>query len=79
MRDMCGRYSMSAETRHVEKRFGAKFITGTFEPTYNAAPSQVLPVILGRNPLENSEHEIVLARWGMLPHWTKNWHAYIAR
>ena len=26
------------------------------------APSQLLPVILGCNPLENSEHEIVLAR-----------------
>ena len=44
---------------HIEKRFGPKFIATDWQPTYNAAPSQLLPVILGRNPLENSEHEIV--------------------
>ena len=66
---MCGRFSLTAEPHHIEHRFGAKFITTDFEPTYNAAPSQVLPVILGRNPLENSEHEIVMARWGFQPPW----------
>jgi putative SOS response-associated peptidase YedK len=37
----------------------------------------MLPVILGRNPLGNSEHEIVMARWGLQPSWAKNWHAQI--
>lgn len=58
-------------------RFGAKFITTDWRPTYNAAPSQLLPVILGRNPLGNSEHEIVLARWGFLLSWATHWHAQI--
>jgi len=68
---MCGRFTLTAEPCHIEKRFGAKFITTEWHPTYNAAPSQLLPVILGRNPLGNSTREIVLARWG-LPAWHKN-------
>jgi putative SOS response-associated peptidase YedK len=70
---MCGRYSLAAEPHHIEKRFGAKFITTDFHARYNAAPSQLLPVILGRNPLENSPREIVLARWGLQPSWARNY------
>lgn len=50
---------------------------GEHEPIYNAAPSQLLPVILGRNPLENSMHEIVLARWGFRPTWAAHWQPQI--
>ena len=46
---MCGKFTLTAEPRHIEKRFGAKFITTDWHPTYNAAPSQLLPVILGGN------------------------------
>lgn len=74
---MCGRFSLSAEFRHIEKRFGAKFITPDWQPIYNAAPLQLLPVILGRNPLENSVREIVLARWGFQPTWAQNWRPQI--
>lgn len=70
---MCGRFTLASEPRHVEMRFGAKFITTDFEPTYNAAPSQLLPGILGRNPLGSSNREIVLARWGFQPAWAKHW------
>jgi hypothetical protein len=38
--------------RMLEKPFAAKFMTSDQQPTYNAAPSSLLPVILGRNPLE---------------------------
>jgi putative SOS response-associated peptidase YedK len=68
---MCGRFSLTADPQHIEKRFGARFISSHWEPTYNAAPTQMLPVILARNPVGNSTHEIVLAVWG-LPAWSKN-------
>src|SRR5438105_4417885 len=74
---MCGRFTLSAETRQIEKRFGAKFITGTFEPTYNAAPSQLLSVILGPSSAGVSEKEIVLARWGFQPNWAPHWQPQI--
>src|ERR1043166_4630763 len=63
---MCGRFTRTDEPRHIEMRFGATFIT-----------TRLLPVILGRNPLENSEHEIVLAKWGFQPAGAKHWHAQI--
>jgi putative SOS response-associated peptidase YedK len=37
-----------------------------FEPTYNAAPSQLLPIIATYAP-----NDIVLARWGFVP---EDWH-----
>jgi putative SOS response-associated peptidase YedK len=35
---MCGRYTMTVDKSTIEHRFGAKFMSGHFEPTYNAAP-----------------------------------------
>lgn len=61
---MCGRYSMTVDERRLADRFGARFVSGHFEPTYNAAPSQLLPIITNENP-----DEITLARWGFVPEW----------
>jgi Uncharacterised protein family (UPF0182)/SOS response associated peptidase (SRAP) len=60
---MCGRYTMTVDQRTVEHRFGAKFISGHFEhyePTYNAAPSQMLPIIRTYHP-----DRIEFAKWGL--------------
>jgi putative SOS response-associated peptidase YedK len=35
---MCGRHTMTVDKSTIEYRFGAKFMSGHFEPTYNAAP-----------------------------------------
>jgi putative SOS response-associated peptidase YedK len=63
---MCGRYNITVEQRILEERFDATFITGhferSFEATYNAAPSQLLPIIR-----TYASHEIVLATWGFIP------------
>ena len=58
---MCGRYSITIDERTLADRFGARFISGHFEPTYNAAPSQSLSIIRTHRP-----HEIVLATWGFV-------------
>jgi len=44
---MCGRYSITVDKSTIEYHFNAKFVSGQhdFEPTYNAAPSQLLPII----------------------------------
>lgn len=70
---MCGRFSLIDGTAEIEKRFGARFIRAEFEtaasapgPRYNAAPSMVLPIIIGR---EGGERELVLATWGFHPSW----------
>jgi putative SOS response-associated peptidase YedK len=61
---MCGRYTITIDKSTIERRFNAKFSSDhiDFEPTYNAAPSQLLPIITTYAP----DH-IVLAKWGFVP------------
>ena len=62
---MCGRYSISTEIKVIEKRF--KIDVTNYEPRYNAAPGQLLPIITGENPEGFS-----FFYWGMTPKWSKN-------
>lgn len=63
---MCGRYTITESPRQLAERFRAKIPDFTFEPRYNAAPTQMLPVIVQD---ENGERRIVLMRWGLIPSW----------
>ena len=68
---MCGRYSLFVPQDTVEQRFGATFVE-EYEPRYNAAPSQDLPVILDEAP-----EEIRSARWGLIPEWGEEGDGFI--
>lgn len=60
---MCGRYSLVAPPADVEQRFGAT-VAEEFEPRYNAAPRQSLPVVADDAP------EVVRPmEWGLVPPW----------
>lgn len=61
---MCGRYSITVDKSTIEYHLNAKFVSGQydFEPTYNAAPSQLLPIITTYAP-----SAIVFAKWGFVP------------
>lgn len=60
---MCGRYSLFISPDDIEERFGGMF-TFEFEPRYNAAPGQQLPVIR-----DDSRASITQSRWGFVPSW----------
>jgi putative SOS response-associated peptidase YedK len=60
---MCGRYSLFAPPETIEERFGATFAE-SFQPRYNAAPSQSLPVIA-----DADRDAIVSKEWGFVPPW----------
>jgi putative SOS response-associated peptidase YedK len=60
---MCGRYSLFAPPEDIEERFDATF-DDEFEPRYNAAPSQSLPVITGDEP-----ETVQRMEWGLVPSW----------
>ncbi|WP_226010563.1 SOS response-associated peptidase [Halomicrobium salinisoli] len=60
---MCGRYSLFAPPGDVEERFDATF-DYDFEPRYNAAPRQALPVITSEDP-----GAIQRMEWGLVPSW----------
>ncbi len=63
---MCGRYTNTVPRPVLEKRFEAIFAADA-APTYNAAPSQQLPVILNTAP-----DQIQLLQWGLVPGWVKD-------
>lgn len=60
---MCGRFSLFVPPADVEERFGVALPEG-FEPTYNAAPGQRLPVVTNHDP-----DAAVRQTWGFVPSW----------
>lgn len=64
---MCGRYTITAPPDQLTMRFDAPFAAGAdYAQRYNAAPTQLLPVITNE-----AEREIAMLRWGLIPSWTK--------
>ena len=49
---MCGRYTISNRIEALAERFNATMPKEILTPTYNAAPSQVLPTIFNTHPHE---------------------------
>lgn len=60
---MCGRYSLFTPRDDLESRFDATF-EFEFEPRYNAAPGQKLPVITDETP-----DAVRRLEWGLVPRW----------
>ena len=62
---MLDRYSITATPKKLAERFSVD--TNGYEPRYNAAPSQLLPVITSDSP-----EGISFFYWGIAPAWAKN-------
>lgn len=62
---MGDRYTITADQEALEKRFGVE-IPDRYEPRFNAAPTQILPVIT-----QNSKG-LSFFYWGQIPEWSKN-------
>lgn len=60
---MCGRYSLFTPASELEEHFDAAF-ERPFQPRYNAAPGQELPVVTGDEPDRFRRFE-----WGLVPSW----------
>lgn len=63
---MCERYTIIAKADEVRDKFKVE-VPSQYKPTYNAAPSQVLPVITNKLP-----KEVSFFHWGLVPGWAKN-------
>jgi len=59
---MCGRYSLFTPPEELAERFDLR--VSTYEPRYNAAPGQSLPVIADRDDATLTRME-----WGFVPSW----------
>lgn len=66
---MCGRYTLRVAGDELSDRFGVGSGNVSFEPTYNAAPGQELPVVR-----KEEEREIAFPRWGLVPSWADDDH-----
>ncbi len=64
---MCGRYSVTHTAAAIAERFEVETIAG-FEPRYNAAPSQHLPVV---RRADGAGRKVDCLRWGLIPFWAK--------
>lgn len=63
---MCGRY-VSKIDADVEHHFSLTKVQFDFS-SYNVAPGRDVPVV---RQAETRERELVLLRWGLIPHWAK--------
>ncbi len=64
---MCGRFTLVKTEEEIEERFEAKFNQKSYAKNYNAAPSNLLPVITGEAP-----DQIQFFQWGLVPTWSKS-------
>ena len=64
---MCGRYVLKAP-EDISERFQLRQFTLRLDPTYNAAPTMDLPVVVEN---QEGEREAKLMQWGLIPRWSK--------
>jgi putative SOS response-associated peptidase YedK len=67
---MCGRYRLSGRKQIIEEYFGSPPWADDWEPRYNIAPTQPVPVI--RQHPKESVRQISLMRSGLIPNWARD-------
>jgi putative SOS response-associated peptidase YedK len=67
---MCGRYGLSRRKEVLAEHFGAEFADMEWEPRWNVAPTQPVPVI--RRDSKGPTLRASLMRWGLIPSWASD-------
>jgi putative SOS response-associated peptidase YedK len=67
---MCGRYRLSRRKQLVEEHFDAVSAEEDWNPRYNIAPTQPIPII--RQRPKEPVRELSLVRWGLIPSWAND-------
>jgi len=67
---MCGRYRLSRRKQLLEEHFTTDPWADDWEPRYNIAPTQPVPVI--RQDPKLPVRHLSLIRWGLIPSWAKD-------
>jgi len=66
---MCGRYVITSPVEALRELFDFVGPPPNLAPRWNAAPTQVMPVVRRR---EDGARELALLRWGLVPSWAKD-------
>jgi putative SOS response-associated peptidase YedK len=67
---MCGRYRLSRRKLLIEEHFDASPWEDDWNPRFNIAPAQPVPVI--RQDPKEPIRQISIMRWGLVPHWARD-------
>jgi putative SOS response-associated peptidase YedK len=67
---MCGRYRLSRRKKLIEEYFASVSGEDDWNPRYNIAPTQPVPVV--RQSPKEPVRELSLVRWGLIPSWAKD-------
>jgi putative SOS response-associated peptidase YedK len=70
MKSMCGRYRLSRRKQIIEEHFDTSPWDADWEPRYNIAPTQPVPVV--RQHPKEPVRQLSLMKWGLIPHWAKD-------
>lgn len=65
---MCGRFTITADEDMLMQTFELMNIPFTYAPSYNAAPSQMIPAIIA----DRGTKRIGQLKWGLVPSWAKD-------
>ncbi|WP_427134917.1 SOS response-associated peptidase [Pseudarthrobacter sp. S9] len=70
---MCGRYVMSRATGDLLSYFDAREAEGSAPPpSWNVAPTDDVAIIAERPTQDGPERRLLIARWGLVPSWSKD-------
>lgn len=66
---MCGRFTLNNDLQELQELLpdGTEFYFSQWQPNYNAAPSQYLPVLY-----QQDGRKLDLFHWGLIPSWSKD-------
>jgi putative SOS response-associated peptidase YedK len=67
---MCGRYRLSRRKQIIEEHFDSSPWDADWEPRYNIAPTQPVPV--ARQHPKEPVRQLSLMKWGLIPHLAKD-------
>jgi putative SOS response-associated peptidase YedK len=67
---MCGRYRLSRRKQIIAEHFHAGSGEEDWQPRYNIAPAQPVPII--RQNTKEPRREFSLVRWGLIPSWAND-------
>jgi len=67
---VCGRYRLSRRKQFIAEHFDSLPGDDGWEPRYNIAPTQPVPIV--RQHPKEPRRELSLVRWGLIPSWSKD-------
>ncbi len=64
---MCGRFTISMDPDDLETLMDLTGFAGVWEPRFNVAPSQKIPVLT-----DATNRVVEYYKWGLIPSWAKD-------